>query len=545
MKIALAQINPTVGDLKGNSKKIIVEIEKAALAGCDLVVFGELSLTGYPPRDLLLKPQFIESNLSAIESIARQCQNIAALVGYVSLHNGPTGKMLHNTAGLLRNGVVEKKYYKRLLPTYDVFDETRYFHSGQEVQIIEFSGQKIGLTICEDIWRSTENSDRTLYNSDPFCELAQAGAQMVINMSASPFVMGKHEFRRKLFGAQSKKYGLPLFYVNQVGGNDELVFDGASCVFDQNGLLIAQAKDFSEDLLIIDTADTSNARTERVSQGMESLNKALVIGLRDYVTKCRFESVVLGLSGGIDSAVTAAIAVEALGSERVSGVALPSRYSSDHSVNDARALANNLGIDFQIIPIELAHRALEETMVTAFAGTDPGIAEENIQARIRGNILMALSNKFGHLLLTTGNKSELAVGYCTMYGDMCGGLAVISDVPKTMVYDLAKFINRNREIIPESTIIKPPSAELRPNQKDQDSLPDYSVLDDILYRYVELERPLRDIVKEGFDQELVDRVVRLVDRNEYKRKQAAPGLKVTSRAFGVGRRMPIAQGYRP
>ena len=545
MKIALAQINPTVGDLKGNSRKIINEIETAKQAGCDLVVFGELSLTGYPPRDLLLKPQFIEANLAAIETIARSCKDIAALVGYVSLHTGPTGKNLHNTAGLLCNGVIEKTYFKRLLPTYDVFDETRYFHSGEEAQVIDFAGYRIGLTICEDIWRETETDSRHLYENDPFAELVAAGAQLVINMSASPFVIGKHDIRMKIFGEQAKKFSVPLFYVNQVGGNDELVFDGASCVFDQNGLLVAQARDFSEDLLTIYTDDTSNSIVEPISTGMESLNKALVTGLRDYVCKCRFESVVLGLSGGIDSAVTAAIAVEALGPDRVFGVALPSRFSSEHSINDARSLADNLGMDFQTIPIELAHRAMEETLSGAFAGTDSGTAEENIQARIRGNILMAMSNKFGHLLLTTGNKSELAVGYCTMYGDMCGGLSVISDVPKTMVYDLARYINRNKELIPVSTITKPPSAELKPDQTDQDSLPPYDVLDGILYRYVELERPLRDIIKEGFDPELVDRIVRLVDRNEYKRKQAAPGLKVTSRAFGVGRRMPIAQGYRP
>ncbi len=545
MKIALAQINPTIGDLKGNSKKIISEIETAKSQGCDLVVFGELALTGYPPRDLLLKPQFIEANLMAIENIARYCKDIAALVGYVSVHTGATGKDLHNTAGLLRNGVIEQTYYKRLLPTYDVFDETRYFHSGENVQMIDFDGNKIGLTICEDIWRNTENSDRYLYENDPFGELAAAGAEMIINMSASPFVMGKHEFRKKIFGAQSEKYSLPLIYVNQVGGNDELVFDGASCVFNSKGQLVAQAEDFAEELIIVDTNDFSAASKHTVSTGMESLNKALVTGLRDYVTKCRFESVVLGLSGGIDSAVTAALAVEALGPDRVFGVALPSRYSSDHSINDARSLADNLGIDFQIIPIELAHRAMEETMLDAFAGTDSGIAEENIQARIRGNILMSLSNKFGHLLLTTGNKSELAVGYCTMYGDMCGGLAVISDVPKTMVYDLAKYINRDKELIPVSTITKPPSAELKPDQKDQDSLPEYEVLDDVLHQYVEQECPLREIIQKGYDQEMVDRVVRLVDRNEYKRKQAAPGLKVTSRAFGVGRRMPIAQGYRP
>ncbi|MBN2842939.1 MAG: NAD+ synthase [Sedimentisphaerales bacterium] len=545
MKIALAQINPTVGDLKGNMRKIVQEIETARNAGCQLIVFSELSLTGYPPRDLLLKPRFVDLNISALDTIAQSCQGISALVGYVSVHTGPTGKCLHNTAALLQEGKVVSNYYKRLLPTYDVFDETRYFKSGSEIQIIEFGGMKIGLTICEDIWRTNENGSRHLYDTDPFAELARAGAQMVINMSASPFVMDKHNFRLRLFGEQAMKYCMPLLYVNQVGGNDELVFDGVSCVFDQNGQLVAQARDFAEDLLIIDTQDTSATRVEPISEGIASVYKALVLGLRDYVRKCRFESVVLGLSGGIDSAVVAALAVEALGADRVFGVAMPSRFSSEHSVNDARDLAANLAIDFQIIPIELSHRAMEETLSHAFAGTAQGITEENIQARIRGNLLMALSNKFGHLLLTTGNKSELAVGYCTMYGDMCGGLAVISDVPKTMVYELAHYINRNKEIIPTSTITKAPSAELRPDQKDQDSLPPYDVLDDILHRYVEQENSMGEIIKAGFDANVVERVVKLVDRNEYKRKQAAPGLKVTSRAFGIGRRMPIAQGYEP
>ena len=545
MKIALAQINPTVGDIKGNSRKIISEIDSAREFGCDLVVFSELTLTGYPPRDLLLKPQFIEENIAALEYIARSCKGISALVGYVSAHTGEIGKNLHNTAALLSDGKVAETYYKRLLPTYDVFDETRYFHSGKEPQIIDFCGTKIGLTICEDIWRNTGNDSRSLYEDDPFGELAAAGAQMVVNMSASPYVMGKHDFRKKLFGNQAQKYGLPLFYVNQVGGNDELIFDGSSCVFDKEGQLAAQANSFEEDLLIIDTDNLQNSRVEPVPADMESLHKALVLGLRDYVKKCRFESVVLGLSGGIDSALTAAIAVEALGHDRVFGVAMPSRYSSEHSISDAKDLAANLGIDFQVIPIELAHRAMEETLADAFAGTASGTTEENVQARIRGNILMAMSNKFGHLLLTTGNKSELAVGYCTMYGDMCGGLAVISDVPKIMVYELSNYINREKELIPQSTITKPPSAELRPDQMDQDSLPPYDVLDDILFRYVEQERSLRDIIADGFDAEIVEKVVKLVDRNEYKRKQAAPGLKVTSRAFGVGRRMPIAQGYRP
>ncbi len=545
MKVALIQINPIIGDIKGNSLKIIDRINQARQLGVDLAIFSELTITGYPPRDLLHKPKFIQDNLSAVENIASHCHDIAVLVGYVSIHTGETGKELHNSAGLLMGGKLCQTYFKRLLPTYDVFDEARYFHAGRECQILEFGGQKLGLTICEDIWRTSEYSDKHLYNCDPFSDLAKAGADMIINMSSSPYVNGKHQFRRKLFGSQCQKYGLPLFYVNQVGGNDELIFDGASCVFDKNGQLISQALSFEEDILIIDTDNTLNARVEKVPEGIESVHEALVLGLRDYVNKCRFESVVLGLSGGIDSAVTAALAVEALGKSRVFGVALPSRFSSDHSLKDAEQLAGNLGIDFQVIPIEPAHKAMEETMNVAFVGTSSGIAEENIQARIRGNILMALSNKFGHLLITTGNKSELAVGYCTMYGDMCGGLAVISDVPKMMVYELANYINREKELIPESTITKPPSAELRPDQTDQDSLPEYVDLDTILHHYVEKELSVNEIVKHGYNKEIVEKVISLVDRNEYKRKQAAPGLKVTSRAFGTGRRMPIAQGYQP
>ena len=545
MKVALIQINPIIGDIKGNSLKIIDRINSARQLGVDLAIFSELTVTGYPPRDLLHKPKFIQDNLSAIENIATHCQDIAALVGYVSVHTGEIGKELHNSAGLLKNGTLSNTYFKRLLPTYDVFDEARYFHSGNECQIVEFGGHKLGLTICEDIWRTVECSDKQLYDCDPFADLAKAGADMIINMSSSPFVSGKHQFRRKLFGSQCQRYGLPLFYVNQVGGNDELIFDGASCIFDKNGQLISQALSFEEDMLIVDTTDTLNARVERVPDGIESVYNALVLGLRDYVNKCRFESVVLGLSGGIDSAVTAALAVEALGKSRVLGIALPSRFSSGHSLQDAEDLAKNLDIEFQVIPIESAHKAMEETMSIVFDGTSSGIAEENIQARIRGNILMAMSNKFGHLLLTTGNKSELAVGYCTMYGDMCGGLAVISDVPKMMVYELASYINRNKELVPQSTITKPPSAELRPDQTDQDSLPEYSDLDTILHRYVEKELSVDEIVQLGYNKETVEKVVRLIDRNEYKRKQAAPGLKVTSRAFGTGRRMPIAQGYQP
>ncbi|MBN1435555.1 MAG: NAD+ synthase [Sedimentisphaerales bacterium] len=546
MKIALAQTNPTIGDLKANSAGIILRIQQAAQAGAQLVVFPELSLIGYPPKDLLLKPRFINDNITALENIAQHCQNIAAVVGFACPHTG-TGRTLHNAAALLQNKQVVATYYKQLLPTYDVFDESRYFEPAQSQSVIEFQGRRIGLTICEDIWNEPRPTQRPLYHAQPFAQLAQARVDLVINMSASPFVIGKHQFRLDLFAQQCRKHQLPLIYVNQVGGNDELVFDGNSCAFTNTGHLVAQAKDFQEDLLIVDldNPDPHCNRVENPLQDVASVHAALVLGLRDYVQKCKFKSVVLGLSGGIDSALTAAIAAEALGPKNVLGVAMPSRYSSPHSVADARQLAQNLKINYHEIPIEPAHAALEQMLDPIFQNLPPDITEENLQARVRANILMALSNKFGHLLLTTGNKSELAVGYCTMYGDMAGGLAVISDVPKTLVYKISKYINRNSEIIPDSTITKPPSAELRPDQLDSDSLPPYDTLDQILQLYVEQEQSQDEIIAQGFDHQTVKRIITLVDRNEYKRKQAAPGLKVTSRAFGFGRRMPIAQNYHP
>jgi NAD+ synthase (glutamine-hydrolysing) len=544
MKIALVQINPTVGDLKDNSVKIIDYIHQGAKQGADLVIFPELSLTGYPPKDLLLKPQFIDDNLAALNDIAKYCTGCGALVGFACRHEGTTGRQLHNAAGLLANGKVSATYYKQLLPTYDVFDESRYFEAAHSQQVVEFKGLRIGLTICEDIWQKPDRTGRALYELKPLADLAAAKVDLVVNVSASPFVLNKHDFRCELFAEQCQRYQLPLIYVNQVGGNDELIFDGCSCAFNNQGKIIAQAKDFNEDMLLIDLNQPDAARRESVRQGIASIEAALVLGLADYVRKCHFQSVVLGLSGGIDSSVTAAVAVDALGPDAVWGVAMPSRYSSEHSIIDARQLAKNLGMHYLEIPIEPAHRALETMMAKAFAGRESDITEENIQARVRGNILMALSNKFGHLVLSTGNKSELSVGYCTLYGDMVGGLAVISDVPKTMVYELARYINRDKELIPESSITKPPSAELKPEQRDQDSLPDYKILDDILQRYIEQEQSAVQIVEAGFDPETVDKVIRLVDHNEYKRKQAAPGLKVTSRAFGSGRRIPIAQNYQ-
>ncbi len=545
MKIALAQVNPTVGDLKANSARIIEYIKQSVQQGAELVIFPELSLTGYPPKDLLLKPQFIDDNLSALDDIARCCTDCAALVGFACRHEGSTGRQLHNAVALLTEGRVSATYYKQLLPTYDVFDESRYFEPGRSQSVVEFKGLRIGLTICEDLWQKPARTGRPLYEIKPLADLAAEKVDLVVNISASPFELGKHAFRSELFAEECKRYQLPLIYVNQVGGNDELIFDGCSCTFDNKGNLIGQAKDFSEDLLIIDLAQPHKTRREPVRGDIASIEAALVLGLSDYVRKCRFRSVVLGVSGGIDSAVTAALAVNALGSDAVWGVAMPSRYSSEHSLADARQLAKNLGMHYLEISIEPAHKALESMMAEAFAGSESDITEENMQARVRGNILMALSNKFGHLVLSTGNKSELSVGYCTLYGDMVGGLAVISDVPKTMVYELARYINREEERIPESSIIKPPSAELKPDQTDQDSLPPYDLLDGILQRYVEQEQSAVEIVEAGFDKATVEKVIRLVDHNEYKRKQAAPGLKVTSRAFGSGRRIPIAQNYQP
>jgi NAD+ synthase (glutamine-hydrolysing) len=546
MKIALAQINPTVGDIAGNCRKILDFIEQAKARGAKVVVFPELSIIGYPPKDLLLKPRFVEDNLRGLQDIASRVSGIDAVVGYAERNTAPVGRPLHNALAVLRDGKIISRHFKTLLPTYDVFDESRYFEPGldERQNIVTIAGRPMGLSICEDLWNDEKMVPRRLYHQNPIADLNTAGAQVMINASASPFVVGKHKFRVELFSSQVKQFGKPLVYVNQVGGNDELVFDGNSVVFDAKGNVIAQARDFEEELLVVDLLNPQ-PRTPNPPSEISTIYRALVLGLRDYVKKCGFSTVVLGLSGGIDSAVTAALAVAALGKEKVVGVSMPSRFSSEHSIADAKQLADNLGIEFQIVPIAPIHDAYEETLTPYFQGRQRDVTEENLQARVRGAILMAFSNKFNHLLLTTGNKSELAVGYCTLYGDMCGGLAVISDVPKTSIYQLAEFINQQagRDLIPRNSITKPPSAELRPNQTDQDSLPPYDLLDAILHRYVEEEKSAGEIVKEGFDRPTVLRVIRLVDRSEYKRRQAAPGIKVTSRAFGFGRRMPIAQRY--
>ncbi|HVT82601.1 MAG TPA: NAD+ synthase [Phycisphaerae bacterium] len=552
MRIALAQINPTVGDLAGNLAKHLDFLGRARDAGAQIVVFPELSIMGYPPKDLLLKPAVIRLAAEAVQRVAEASGGITAVVGFAEKNLASVGRSLHNAVAVVRDGHVISKRYKSLLPTYDVFDELRYFEPGPGTEITFIENQPVGISICEDLWNDEKFVARPLYHFNPIGALAESGARLFLNISASPFVLGKNAYRHQLFSFQAKRWGIPLVQVNQVGGNDDLVFDGNSVVFSADGSLIAQGKDFAEDLLVVDLEGGSGRGTINASlDGIASVHAALVLGVKDYARKCGFKTAVLGLSGGIDSAVVAALAAEALGADNVHGIALPSRYSSDHSLSDARALAENLGIHFRTVPIEESHAAMENTLAPLFAGKPPGLAEENVQARLRGNILMALSNKFGHLLLTTGNKSEVATGYCTLYGDMCGGLAVISDVPKMMVYELARFMNaravnagRNPPI-PENSISKPPSAELRPNQKDQDSLPPYELLDAIIERYVEDEKSVPEIIADGFEAATVERVARLIDLSEYKRKQMPPGIKVTSRAFGFGRRMPIAQGYDP
>lgn len=550
MRVALAQMNSVVGDIEGNAARILRSVETARGEGAALVVFPELAVFGYPPQDLLLRRDLVRRNVEAVEQIAACCREITAVVGFVQPDPSGTGKGIYNAAAICAGGTVTATYAKMLLPTYDVFDEWRHFNAGRQVCVAEIrlasAAKRIGLSICEDLWNDEQFEGRKMYGVDPIEMAVRANAQVLVNLSASPFRVGKIAQRERLFARQAQEHRMPLVYVNAVGGNDDLVFDGASMVFDAEGHVSARAKAFDEDLLIVEIGAETAARCEPYPGDLESIHRALVLGTRDYLTKCGFREAVIGLSGGIDSAVTAVIAAEALGVQAVHGVAMPSRFSSTHSVEDAKELARRLNIDFRIIPIEAMHQSFEQALRPAFAGQAADLAEENLQARIRGNIVMALSNKFGWLPLTTGNKSELAVGYCTLYGDMCGGLAVISDVPKTMVCQLARHINTTdpRKPIPQRTIDKPPSAELRENQTDQDTLPPYEVLDAILELHVEQDVPAAEIVARGFDAHTVNWVLRMVERSEYKRKQAAIGIKVTSRAFGSGRRMPIAARFQ-
>ncbi len=558
MRIALAQINPVVGDISGNTELILAKLNAARDQGADLVVYPELAVIGYPPKDLLLKPAVIEDCGAAVSDLADHCRDIAAIIGYPCPAKTPHGLTLHNAAAFCYNGRIQHRHVKNLLPTYDVFDEHRYFEPGPEIDIVPYKDFNIGISICEDMWNDSHVFKRRLYKQNPIDRLAERGADLFINCAASPFVLDKQAFRLKLMGHVASRFDIPLFYCNQVGGNDELIFDGNSCAFDNQGRLIAHAGDFIQDLLVVDLPDRRaeriHARIEHYHKGIASVYHALVLGLQDYCRKCGFQSVVIGLSGGIDSAVAAAIAVAAIGKDHVRGIAMPSRYSSTGSVNDARALAERLGIMFHVIPIEQPHQAFEQLLEPHFRDYPQDTTEENIQARLRGVILMAFSNKYAGLLITTGNKSEVAVGYCTLYGDMAGGLAVLSDLPKTKVYELAEWINNDpasplrinygQGVIPQATIEKPPSAELRENQVDQDTLPPYEILDEIIERYVEQELPTDRIIEQTrLDPALVRNIIRLIDMNEYKRKQMPPGLKVTGRAFGFGRRMPIAQQY--
>lgn len=552
MRIALAQINNTVGDLEANAAKILDFARRAERAGAEVVAFPELALTGYPPRDLVEKHSFLDRTACALDSIARESAalNLALIIGYVA--KAPDGSAVHaqNAAAVIDGGRLIFQQCKMLLPTYDVFDEVRYFQPAASQDICTIRGTRVAIAICEDAWNDKQFWERRRYARDPIEELVQKGAELIVSINASPWNIGKRKLREDIFRSIVRRFDLPAVYVHMVGGNDQLVFDGSSFAMTASGELRAQAKSFAEDLIVFDSASGQGDNHANHLTGDDAAFEALVMGTRDYIRKCGFRSVLVGLSGGIDSALVAAIAVEAIGKENVIGVGMPGPYSSGHSLSDARTLAEHLGIRFEVVPITLGYNAMMETLQPLFTGFSPDTTEENLQSRLRGMVLMSLSNKFGALVLTTGNKSEIAVGYCTLYGDMCGGLGVISDVPKTMVYRLSRVANCRYklrglpEAIPENTFTKPPSAELRPDQKDTDSLPEYEILDGILAGYIERYESVPEIaVKVGVSQDLVREIVRKVDRNEYKRQQAAPGLRITPKAFGVGRRFPIAHRF--
>lgn len=539
MNIGLAQINSTVGDLAENARRIVESCRSLETRGADVILTPELVLTGYPPQDLLFQSNFVPASLLALEEIHRAVGTAAWIIGCVQKNPAISGRPFFNAAAILERGRGIRWIYKTLLPTYDVFNESRYFEPCKNPAPVKIHGQLFGITICEDIW-TPDFLHRSLYSSDPVETLVSDGATAILNLSASPFQLGKPRQREAMIKNQARRHRVPFYYCNAVGGNDELVFDGHSLAISAEGDILSRLEGFEESARLV-----SDGVIVEDSDRLEDLRRALVLGVRDYARKCGFRSAVLGLSGGIDSAVVACVAVDALGADKVTGVAMPSPFSSSHSIEDAHALAKNLGIDCLTIPIGESFEIFKKQMRPVFDDLPEDATEENMQARLRGLTLMSLSNKFGHLLLTTGNKSELAVGYCTLYGDMAGGLAAISDVPKTLVYELAEHLNREKDIIPRRTIDKPPSAELRPDQKDQDTLPPYEVLDGILKLYVEDNMGADEIVAAGFDAETVRWVTRKVDFNEYKREQAAPGLKMTSRAFGMGRRMPIAQKFFP
>ncbi len=542
MKIGFAQINSTVGDLRGNRDRILIAYRDLVARGADLVLTPELALTGYPPQDLVFKSRFVPANLETLAELESEVGEVALVVGFIDRNTG-TGQPFHNAAAVLQRGRARRVIHKSLLPTYDVFDEDRYFEPGTNPVPIEIAGVPCGITICEDIW-TPEYLPRHLYGTSPTAALIEQGARAILNLSASPFELGKASRRAAMLSAVARQHRIPIFYCNAVGGNDQLIFDGNSLALSATGEITATLAAFTEENAIANSENPQSAiRNPQFQSEPEELYHALALGTRDYLHKCGFKSAVLGLSGGIDSAVTACLAVEALGPANVLGVTMPTQYSSAGSVADSLELASALGIRCLQIPIQESFDTFRAQFRAVFAGLPEDTTEENMQPRLRGMTLMALSNKFGHLLLTTGNKSELAVGYCTLYGDMCGGLAVISDVPKVAVYRLAEWINREREIIPRNTITKPPSAELKPDQRDQDTLPPYEILDPILELYVEQQLSIAEIVARGWDEKTVRWVARKVDFNEYKRAQSVPGLKVTSRAFGLGRRMPVAQRF--
>jgi NAD+ synthase (glutamine-hydrolysing) len=547
MRLALGQINPTVGDLSGNVTKMLDYTARALDGGAQVIVFPELSLNGYPPRDLVEKPSFLQRTEAALEDFAARAPHaITIIAGFVGRRqgNGP-GKHALNSAAVIQENKIVFRQNKMLLPTYDVFDEARYFVPGEEGDLFQIGGRDVALTICEDAWNDRTFWKHRLYKRDPVEELFEQGAEIHICINASPYAIGKRDLRRRLYRATARRFEIPVVYVNQIGGNDQLVFDGSSFAMDANGNVIAQGKSFEEDLVFVDAFESKGDLRETHTDEKEAVYQALVLGTRDYMHKCGFRKALIGLSGGIDSSITAAIAVEAIGRENVIGVGMPGPYSSDHSVKDARDMAERLGIRFELISINDGYHAMLGSLNPVFNGAPADVAEENLQSRLRGVTLMALSNKWGALVLTTGNKSELAVGYCTLYGDMCGGLAVISDVPKTLVYEISRVANKRlNDAIPENVFVKPPSAELRPDQKDTDSLPEYEVLDAILKGYVEEYKTPEQIAEEIQQPiQLVREIINKTDRNEYKRQQAAPGLKITSKAFGIGRRFPIAQRF--
>jgi NAD+ synthetase len=543
MKVYIGQINSTIGALTANAELIRRAYDQGVRAGADVVMVPELVLTGYPPRDLLDRPHFIERTLEIRDSLVAMTGDVTLIFGCPIRSTHWCGKPLHNAAIVARNGRVLLEQKKMLLPTYDVFDELRYFEPGKEVHLVEIAGTRVGVSICEDFWFDDEIFGKKMYCGNPVDDLVRQGAQVLLNISASPFNAGKRRIRYDIFKDIARRYDVPLVYVNQVGGNDELLFDGSSIVVDKTGQTIFCAPAFEEHGALVHLQGSPCESVLSLSDE-EEIGLGLILGLRDYMSKCGFKDVVIGLSGGIDSALTAAIAAEALGPEHVTGIAMPSQFSSQHSVDDARTLAQNLGIAFHVVPIQSIYQPYETAIDELFGEKKFDTTNENVQARIRGNILMAWSNRTGALVITTGNKSELAVGYCTLYGDMAGGLALLGDVYKTMVYRVSRWINRDREIIPESTMTKAPSAELRPNQTDQDTLPPYDILDGILKLYIEEWLEVDAIASRGFDRDLVARVLKLVDTNEFKRAQAAPTIRVSSKAFGSGRDMPIAQRWR-